>query len=239
MGINTVVAQEAEVQNGASGNQLVVVLPNNPTPGNTVEVGILYFNGGGGGELRANVSVQDGNANPFTITPNSPSTYDPVAGQTFLAYLNAAPANANKTITIVINNAEWASGFVGFAWAKEFTPVGGTMAFDSDAKGNGTGTAINSPTIPVNGTGEQVFAATANSNSVTSVDSPFTAVGTIPNVYGGGCEYALGRSAGTPVAYTTGGGGDEWNGVGMSFSFTPTPAGTPDLEDLTGAMVGM
>jgi hypothetical protein len=114
-----------------AGTTVVVTLPSAPTAGNLVALEILYYSGGASGTTIS--GIVDNNGNAYTVTPNSPSTYDAGAGQIFQAYRLVAPANAHQTITVTFNNT------IGVAavWAREFSYTGGPIALDGDNKGDG------------------------------------------------------------------------------------------------------
>src|SRR5262249_53321569 len=81
-----------EILNG--GTSISCTFANNPAPGDLVTVAALYYGNSPSGTTIS--SIKDANNNSYTLTPNSPSTYDSNSGQVFLAYRLSAPANASK-----------------------------------------------------------------------------------------------------------------------------------------------
>lgn len=218
---------------GTTGTSIVAVLGSNPTAGSVVCVSFFWYNGGAASA--GAVTVQDGNSNSYTISPNSPSAARPAtAGIVYNAYL-IAPANADKTITISYTTAS----ILKSASVDEFPVSGGTAAFDADAAGTGTtGTAINTPTIPVNGANELVYCAGVSDHNITSVDAPWTQVFAPGPAFSEAVGYILSRSSSVAVAMTenTSGG---WDTIGMSFSFTAAGGTAPFVSTSTGKPVGL
>lgn len=207
MGFSHVTGQSADATT-TSGTTVTAVFANNPTQGNTVCVGIMWYGGGATGT--SIVSVKDGNNNDYTVTPSSPSLYVATAGQIFLAYLLSAPANADKTVTVTFNDTIAAA----ICWIDEFSSTGGTPTFDSDDKGTGIGTAINTPTVPVNGSNELLYGAAAYSSAIDTADSPWTGAASIE--FGCYAEYDADASANQAIAFTGNDIGATWTSMGMS-----------------------
>lgn len=198
---------------GASSTTVQVVLPNNPTAGNVVCLGIGFVGAGGTTTIS---SAKDTNNNNYQVTPHSPSSFQSGCGQSFCAYLLSAPANADKTITVTFA----ASASFSTCYAAEYTQSLGTAVFDNDAANNGTGTAVNTPVVPVAGSDDLLFAHTNVFNLVTSANSPWTQHPSgIDGTTGWDAEYLLGGTANQAVAYTQSPSGT-WSGVGMSFKIT-------------------
>jgi hypothetical protein len=205
----------------ASGTTQSVTLPAAVTAGNFVCAAFMFFNGGGGGA--ASMTCMDNMGNVFTVTPNSPSTYDANAGQIWHAYY-AVKNNSRLGQTIT---ATWPSAITTAAgWVAEFT--GGWGVLDGDNKGTGTGTAINTPTITVTGTAELLYTGAAYSNGITSVDAPFTAVATAR--VGCWAGYDLSASANTAIAMTGNSGVATWSSLGMSFNLAPYISAQPETQ---------
>ena len=197
----------------SGGLTCVVVLPNDPTPGNIVTLVIGFYNIGGGGTTIA--TILDGNINSYSVTTNSPSTYNSACGQVFLAYLLSAPANANKTITVTfvdtINSA--------VVWAREFAVTGGAVSFDSEAEDQttaGVDNLVDTPTITVTGSSELVICGLVSENGVGSApNSPWT--GTRDDNTGWGEGYIESQSSNVALNWN-GSNGDHYGSMGMSFS---------------------
>ena len=212
------------VQGGeADGNSVTtvqVVLGANPTLGNIVCIGF------GTSAAVSSLVIKDSNGNTYTVTPNSPE--NSAGGLVYLAYLLSAPANANKTIT-----ATWTTSVFASIWADEFSVSGGTAAFDKDAKGTGSGTTVNLPSITPAGAGELLYSCMGNSGSTitaptaggASTNGVWTgaAGGISTNGQGGDAEYDLNASAATPVNYTQT--SATWSAMAMAFIFTPVASG--------------
>ena len=189
-------------------------LPANPTAGSVVCVAAFWYDGV---NASTTATAKDANNNNYTLSPNSPSSVNgTTTGASYVFYLLNAPANADKTVTIT-----W--GLISVAaeiWVVEFSVSGGTAAFDADNTGNGaSGTAINSPTITVNGSGELLFCHAAPQNCVTAIGGAWTSPETLSVTNCGGAGYILSASANTAVNMTQSASGS-WDAMGMSFSFT-------------------
>ena len=213
MGQWTLVTGQVADNGTASSATDTVVLPLNPTAGNTVLVGFIANNGGTTPVL---VSVKDANNNSYTVAPHSPSTYDSGAGNAYCAYLLSAPANADKTITVTMD----AVNVVIATWVAEFHLASGSASFDNDAIGSGTGTAVGAPTIPVAQSDDLLFGVVAYASSILTADSPFTGVSGIR--FGCYSEYDLSANAGTPIAFTGDSGAAAWRSAGMSIKGPPS-----------------
>lgn len=204
--VNWTHIQGTSTGNSTPATSIVLTLGAAPTTGNTVWMAVLFYAASG----TTLTSVQDSNSNSYTITPNSPSTFDATAGQIWLVYLNNAPANATTTIT-----ATFGATYVAAAiWGDEFARGTGTGTFDNDAKALGsTGTAINTPTVSVSGK-DVTYCAIAYQFSINSVDSPWTEAGTTHS--GSRAGYILNRSSNVAVAMTGSTSGGLWTGVAGS-----------------------
>lgn len=137
---------------------MTLTLGSNPTPGNCVCIGFSTA------VAVTLLTVKDSNNNNYTVSSGSPSTFDASAGQSWLAYLLNAPANATSTI-----NLSWTTNSVSpSAWGDEFSYTG-TLAFDKDAKATaGPGTTVNTPTIIPSNSGELLYAVAGVAQNVTA-----------------------------------------------------------------------
>lgn len=199
---------------GSTGTSQVIVLGSVPTPGNLVCLACCP---------NANVSgltVQDSNSNNYTVTPNSPSTFQGSAGETWLAYLLNAPANVSDTITV-----SWTGSATTPVFAGEFSTTGGTGAFDIDigAFSNTSNATISTPTITPTGVHELLYAGAAAGGTINAVGGGWTAIEGIVRD-GDWAEYILDASSATAVNFTQTSG--TWSSMAMAFSFTPSGGAT-------------
>lgn len=157
------------------------------------------------------LTLKDSNNNSYTITPHSPSAIQTGAGQTWLAYLLSAPANATSALT-----ASWTTTATTALFADEFSVSGGTATFDTDiaASSGVAGTAINTPTITPAGAGELLFAGSAAGGTISTANSPWTqTAGVVRN--GDWAEYDLSAGSATAVNFTQTSG--KWSAMAMAF----------------------
>jgi RHS repeat-associated protein len=117
-------------------------------------------------------SVKDGNGNSFTLTPHSPSgTYAAQVGSASLAYILSAPSNISSTITVTLASSVEDTA----CFADSFQVASGyTAAFDSDAAGSGSSTAINTPSITPAASSELFYSVAIPYNHITAVGAPWT-----------------------------------------------------------------
>ena len=170
------------------------------------------------------LSVLDQNNVVYTVTPNSPSPFDPGSagiGKLYLAYKINAPGG-NTTITATFN----VSGSSLEIWAIEFSVLGGSAVFDVDGEGSdpvGSNT-INLPSLALKrSSGELLYGIGAPFTGVTSVNSPWTG-GTKATDTGIEDGYIT-SSSGSPVAMneTLGGTNPQWTSISMAVQFISTP----------------
>lgn len=203
--------------NGAS-TTLTAILTNAPAVGDLVCVGLTWFNGTA--TPPASVSIADGNGNTYTKSSNSPSGVNAASnGFVYAFYLLTAPANAHKNI-IATYTDPGASGVVAL-FVDDFTVVGGTVAFDNNIVGNGSGPTINTPTITPSAANDLLFCFASPGHAVTSVNSPWTQGAIATGMATGYILSASGATALNMTVNTTG----TWDAVGLAFRFTPTAAG--------------
>jgi hypothetical protein len=196
-----------------SQTSISAVLTNNPASGDVVCVGVAWGDGSTT-NLPASISVQDANGNAYTKSTNSPDNNNANTGVVYNFYLANAPANASKTITATFSNPG-AGGFAEIT-ADDFAVSGGTASFDADAKGSGTGTTANTPTITQVGAGELFFFYMTTQNGTSSVNAPWTQ-GAI-TAFSDATGYLLSSSGNQAIAATITSG--LWDAVGMSFKIT-------------------
>jgi len=234
MGFALVTGQHAYASDNVSGTQVVVSLPNNPTPESVICLGLLWFDGVAS---TVSCSIQDANSNAYTVTANSPSgTNGPSAGISFLAYILSAPGNAHKTVTATFGAG--AGTPAKSIFIMEFSVTSGTASFRGDAAGSGTGTTVNTPTITA-GSGDLLFSHIAPSGHVNSAGGSWICPETLPVAFGDGAAYILSASGNTALNYATTNG--TWDSMGMAFQFTATGSRTAlnTRSNPLGVNVGM
>lgn len=183
----TLVSGQTAAGEGIS-SSLTISLPNNPTQGNLVVVGVAYVAG--------TATCADGASNSFTNSPaGQVACQAAVGGYLNVFYLANAPSNANKSIII--------SGLSGggAAWAAEFSGAATSSPVDTynSYTGSTSSTAISEPTIVPNFVGDLFFAVANFQQTMTSVNSPFSIVKSIES--GDGAAYYInsGSSSTTPT----------------------------------------
>lgn len=216
-------ASQHVYNNGTTGTSVICTLTNNPASGSVVAVSFFWFDGVNNNA--GTVTVQDGNANSYTVTPNSPSNSRPTtAGVVYLARLIAG-GTAEKTITVSYTQ----SSVLKSCSVDEFTVASGTAAFDQDAAGTGTtGPTINTPTVTVTGSNELTYSAGVSDHTITSVDSPWTQIFANGAAFAEAAGYILSRTGNVAVAMTENSslaGASGWDTMAMSFTFTPSGGG--------------
>lgn len=195
---------------------VVVVLTNNPTPGNVVVVAGFFQDPA---QAFSIVSIQDSNGNAYTVPTNGTESSQPTApGAAFEAYLLSAPSNATKTITVTFGQL----GAFSAAFTAEFTVGSGPAIFNAaPVPATGTGTAINGPTVTQNGNGDLLTAYAVHADAVNSANSGWTATETLPTTFGD-CLAYVASSSGNKAVDFTGNSSFAWSAVGMSFRETVT-----------------
>jgi hypothetical protein len=190
---------------GGASTTLVLALPNNPTTGNLVVVGMTTFNA-----TSPTISCADANSNAYALTSKTPYRGSIGSAITICQfYLKNAPANALKTITITSNVSIAINEFHG--WIAEFSGADTASPFENDATANGgPGTTINTPSYTTLNDGDLLFASNCEGGAITSANSPFTGIGSIQN--GDYSEYSVKATAGLQaVNYTSS--NDLWSGL--------------------------
>lgn len=179
MAITLVSGQVAQGSIG-SGSALTIVLPNAPTTGNLVVAEVVY------GGTTATITCVDNNGNAYTPTPNSPVTL-PQGARGAIFYLKDAPSNASATITFT--QSVVGSDMAGHA--AEFAGANKTAPFDVEAShiSATSQTNINDPTLTPSGDNSLLFGMVSSSGGLTTVNSPWTALGTV--VLGNWAEYLV------------------------------------------------
>jgi hypothetical protein len=203
----------------ASGTSVTATLPNNPTTGNLV---VALWSDGSSSPGTVAVKDSAGTPNVYTATTLTPfvttgSTHGGSAtGNTLgINYLLSAPASATKTITLTKTGTQLCD-----LWAAEFT--GGTFSFDKDATGvdAGASTTINTPSLTPTHVAELLVAANFLSGAVTSANSPWTEISTIP-ASGSGAEYTIKGAADSTaqaVGWTVS--SSTWAAISAAFSIS-------------------
>jgi len=197
--------------NSHTGSPLSITLPGGaPTLGQLVLVGMAST------VTTSALTVKDANNNVYTVTPNSPSTFQTGAGMVWLAYLLSAPSNASATI-----NISWTGGGLMEAWIDIFNYTQ-TCFFDKDVAANtGTGsTTISTPSITPTNSGSLLYATAAAGGTITHPIKNATLgvwTGSGGAIVGGDMsEYDLSASSAEAVEFTqTPSSG--WSAMAMAF----------------------
>jgi hypothetical protein len=191
---------------------LVLTLPNNPTTGNFVVVGVIDG-------ASSTISVADANSNSYTATTGSP--FAGSGAGIGIYYLANAPSNASKTITITVGSAS--AGVLG--WVAEFSGVATSSPQEQTPQTSyyaGPGTAINLPSITTTHNGDLLISI-VNTSAITSANSPWTAMGSI--IFGNLTEYDIQATAGAQATNFTSSASNHWDG--MIASFVASGGSTP------------
>jgi len=210
MSIILVPGQVAATIGGFAGNNTIISLPNNPTAGNLVIV--FMTSGGSAGTMTA----VDGNSNSY-----APTTSTPFSGSTArlgMFYLQNAPANANKNITLTDGTAP--TGFQDI-FAAEFSGAATTGVFESDATQSfgGASATINLPSITSINNGDLLIGGTIGYNTLVSADSPWTGIATAQQQ--SWAEYFVQATAGAQAIAFTQASSTFWDGMAAAFKAAP------------------
>lgn len=232
----TLVSGQVAVNEVSAGTSVTTTLPNNPTTGNLVVA--LYAISRSG---VTPITVKDSAATPntYTATTNSPfansgSTHGgaPSGNTIGVNYLLSAPASATKTITLTISGG---TGSDIDLWVAEFT--GGTFSFDKDATGvdSGASTTVNTPSITPTNVAELLVACCFVSGSVSSANSPWTEISSLP-ASGNAAEYLIkGSSDSSTQAVGWTASSSTW--AAMAAAFSIPAAAAPFVSGPAGLMV--
>ena len=192
--------------------QIVLTLPNNPTPGNLVIVGII--------STSPITSVKDSSNNSYTSTPSSP--FSIVSGYSLsIFYLQNAPSNATKTITIIISPLG-----VIYSYVSEVSGAAISSVFEREATYNlATAQAvINAPTITTTNNGDYLFSIVFAGSNLVSVDRPWSGVSSLVNW--AGAEDLIQSNAGSVTVAFTQVSSVGWSSMVAAFkAATSTPSG--------------
>jgi len=170
--------------NSNASSSVVLTLPNNPTNGNLVVVGVTPGT--------ATLTVSDGNSNSYTLTPHSVCNQGGSAGISAIAYFQNV-SNGSKTITATSTGSSSVQ-----AWAAEFSGAATSGVLETDicatAANNGGSSVLTTPSITTANNGDLLWGAVSVTNTVDSVRSPWTLVSAIES--GNASEYYIQPSAG-------------------------------------------
>lgn len=204
MAIALVSGQVASVALG-SANSGNVVLPNNPTTGNFVVVGVVL------GSETASATVQDSAGNSYTATSSSPASANGL--RAYIFYLVNAPANANKTITVTIGSGPTSTD----VWAVEFSGLVTSSPVDVQGTKTSatTGTNINLPSITPTADGELLIGVGAALGTISVATSPWTMIDAARN--GDGAEYYIQPTAGARAIGFTQSPSSGWTAIAAAF----------------------
>ena len=219
-------------QSGGGVTSYSVALASNPSSGDCVLVGVAADN-----QPTSGMTVQDGAANSYTKSTNSPQTM--TNDQSVWLFYYVAGATANKTI-----NFSWTGANDVDVFVDDFQPVGGTCAYDKDAGGVNTfaGTTINLPSITPTHSGSLLYSAAGPQNHLGAPAAGATlgswtgAAGNDPSGSNTGAlaEYDLSATGATVPDFTDNGAGDTVAVVVMAFSFTSGVSCTTPTLTLMG-----
>lgn len=169
-GASLVTSQVQSAQSTFGGSTVSAVLPNNPTPGNTVIAGLVTQG--------ASASIADGAANPYVVT--SPGGLSTLSSAKIGIYrLDNVPGGASKTVTATIGTP---SG-VTYLFVAEFTGLNAASFEREGTPANfaGPGTNINTPSVTSTNNGDVLFAVVNGYDNITAIGSPWTAAGAFIN----------------------------------------------------------
>jgi hypothetical protein len=199
---------QGRVNQGSGTTQVFDVLTSTPAAGNVVCVALLFFGGTGGGTT----TVVDGDANSYTMTPMSPSTYA-AGGQMYLAYrvITGTPTVNARTITATFTNTYTVCAM----WLEEFSCTSGTPTFDTEAKATGTGATVNTPSVTPAAAGSLLFGAAAFAGTITGAGAPFTGA-TGGTSFGCEEEYYLDAPASAQAMNFATSGSNDWSSIMMA-----------------------
>lgn len=184
----------------------------------------------------SNLQIQDSStpSNLFTITPNSPSSFQSGAGQVYLAYILTTPSNVPQVNWLV----SWSGTANVTIWVDEFIVAGGVASFDTEASATSAiaGTSINTPSITPTGVNELLYAGCAAGGTVSSptaggTQGVWTGSGGSPTSRGM-AEYVLSASAGTAVDFVQTSG--VWSAIAAAFGFQVVYSTEPGMVDTGG-----
>ena len=202
-------AQTGVAGTTTSGTTVSCVFATNPTAGDLVTVGVLFYDGS---TVPASMTVADSNGNNYSVDSHIGAVNMDLTGEGLQAYLLSAPANADKTITATFNKS--ISGAAAI-WCDDFHVSGGMAVLDNSAGGaSDNSTNVNAPTIPVSGSNDLLYSVVTTENTVLSANAPW--VGTDGgNQFGNYAAYDLSATSSTALDYTVV--HANWNSIGMSF----------------------
>jgi hypothetical protein len=219
-------AWKVSAQSGSGSTGLSLSLTSTPTTGNLIAVCLIWFDGAS--TSAGTVTVKDANNVNYTISPSSPGNgFGTSMGILYLAYLQV-PATPNGTINLTYGN-NGASGNC-IAWAAEYSNAQ-PWAFDSDGKGSGNGTAVNSPTLSVAAAGDLCIAVALDDHAISTVGGSWNARvtnGTSPgSLFGEGIADILNQGSNVAVNMTQSATGN-WETLAASFKLSAAQD-TPEL----------
>lgn len=193
----------------SSGTTVACTLTTPPATGTVVAVSVMSFTG-----LTLS-TVKDG-ANTSYILPTNhcESTHDATAGTACVAYLIPG-STGNATIT-----ATFTGGTCGACsiTVDVFGVSGGTASFTNSNNGNGIANTITAPTLTVSASGTLIWGFCVDASTCSGVNGAWTAEAHGLGTFTEESEYQLSVSSNTAVGFAGGGGGQEWDAMGMTFN---------------------
>lgn len=168
------------------------------------------------------VSVQDGNANGYTLTGSSPQVYNPIGTFYFHVYLayfivSGAPSR--------IINITWTGSFRAECWADQFHKSSGAgIVYVTDAANALSICSVTlaaTPSINPGGSPGLIYSVAFDFDNGLVAPTAGASLGSFVGAAGGveltsnggAAEYALAASGSTAVNYTCGGSGDHYGAM--------------------------
>lgn len=213
--------RQGNVGSNAAATNITVTLGSAPIPGNLLVCGAVAANGTSSPPTIS--SVQDSNLNSFTVTPNSPESFEAITSGSVALYYLIAPANATASIKITISQTQFV-----YLDVEEFS-FPGPIYFDVDVSGSGAGgTTINAPSSTPAQAGELQFFCASPNHTITSVNAPWTLASAITS--GIACGYILSAASGATALNCTVNSAGAWDAMVAAFTASPAGWNTQQLE---------
>jgi hypothetical protein len=219
----------------AGGSPATTTLSLTPTAGNLICVSVDYLGSGTGFTL----TLDDGNGNSFTLTPNGPYQYSTTGRFIWLGYMLVAPSSSPMTITATPSVAHGLS-----IHAIEFSYTGGTCTFS-----RGLGSFATTGTTPINSLSDTpthpnslvyitAIADPAGSGTISATGSPWTegTRGTINSDSNNSVDaYNVSVTANITSNFTVASSSNTgWNAAEMTFFISVAPTIVPGSMMLMG-----
>ena len=183
-------------------------------------MGLMWYDGSNASSTLTSVIM--GTSTSLTLTPKSPEAANSAAGAgaVYIAYLLSAPQNASSTITATFGKGH---GEFMNAFCDDFAHNSGTVAFDSDAIASGSGTTINTPSIPVTGSTDLLYSVGGGNGGITGIGGSWQLGGGGISADASASAFIGNATSTTAVSMSNSSG--VWDAIGASFKFTAAAAG--------------